>query len=54
MYALRAYICLTDAYICFMYASGYAILPVWVYLITVIPRKIGSRGEGHVARYDEQ
>ena len=37
LYALRAYICLTDAYICFMYASGYTILPVWVYLITVIP-----------------
>ena len=25
LYALRAYICLTDAYICFMYASGYTI-----------------------------
>ena len=34
---LRAYICLTDAYICSMYASGYTILPVWVYGITVVP-----------------
>jgi hypothetical protein len=37
LYALRAYICLTDAYICSMYASGYTCLPVWVYIKTVIP-----------------
>ena len=30
LYALRAYICLTDAYICSMHASGYKDLPVWV------------------------
>jgi hypothetical protein len=45
LYALRAYICLTDAYICSMYASGYTCLPVWVYIKTVIPTKMALRKE---------